>query len=125
MLGGRQHGHRTSVDAAACGCGRCFGGDLPVPTLEPMDPSAARLDRRSRALLDFERDWQVHEGRKEQAVRERFGISAARYYQLLNRVVARPEADAYDPLTVRRLRRRRDERQRRRTAPALREPTGH
>jgi transcription initiation factor TFIIIB Brf1 subunit/transcription initiation factor TFIIB len=82
------------------------------------------LDRRSRALLDFERDWRIHEGRKEQAVRERFGISAARYYQLLNRVIDQRESDAYDPLTVRRLRQRRTVRQRRRTARALGEPQG-
>jgi hypothetical protein len=89
-----------------------------------MEPDGTRLDRRSRALLDFERDWRLHEGRKEEALRDRFGISPARYYQLLNRVIDRPESESYDPLTVRRLRRRRDERQRRRTARALGEPRG-
>ena len=42
---------------------------------------------------------------KERAIRERFGFSAARYQQLLNRAIDRPEALAYDPMLVRRLRR--------------------
>lgn len=78
-----------------------------------------KLGLRARAMLDFERDWRGHEGRKERALREAFDISPARYYQLLNRVIDQPAAQAYDPLTVRRLRRRRDERARRRTARAL------
>jgi hypothetical protein len=84
-----------------------------------MDDATLRLLSRDRALLDFERDWRAHQGGKEAAVRERFKVSAARYYQLLNRLADDPAADAYDPLTVRRLRRRRDERDRRRTARAL------
>ena len=80
-------------------------------------------DDRLTALLDFERDWAAHEGDKESAIRERFGFSAARYYQLLARVIDDPAAMAYDPLTVRRLRRRRDERRSRRTARALGERT--
>lgn len=74
---------------------------------------------RDYALIDFERDWAAHKGGKEQAIRERFGISPARYYQLLNRAIQAPAAAAYDPLTVRRLRRRRAEREQRRTAQAL------
>ena len=80
-------------------------------------------DHRLRALLDFERDWQAHEGGKEAAIRERFDFSAARYYQLLARIIDHPSAMAYDPLTVRRLRRRREERRNQRTAKALGERT--
>ena len=90
---------------------------------EPADlPVTARssgLSARERALLDFERDWRAHQGRKEEAIRERFGVSAARYYQLLNRLLDEPAAAAYDPLVVTRLRRRRDRRARERTARAL------
>lgn len=57
------------------------------------------------------------------AIAERFGISPARYYQLLARLVDDPAAMAYDPLMVRRLRRRRDERRNQRTARALGERT--
>ena len=79
----------------------------------------ARLEPREEALLDFERRWTGRVGGKTEAIRERFGVSAARYYQLLNRTMDRPEAMAYDPLTVKRLRRRRDERARRRATKAL------
>lgn len=84
----------------------------------------APLDPRDRELLEFERDWRLHEGRKEVAIREQFGVSPARYYQLLNRVLDHPEAAAADPLTVRRLRKRREERLRRRAAGELGERRG-
>ena len=83
-------------------------------------------DDRTCALLDFEREWVVRpdgSGDKSAAISERFGISAQRYYQLLSRALDDPVAMAYDPLTVRRLRRRREERRNRRTARALGERT--
>ena len=86
--------------------------------------STESLAERDRALLDFEREWSVHQGDKEHAVRERFGFSAARYYQLIARLVDDPLALAYDPLTVRRLRRRRDERRNRRVAKSFGERAG-
>jgi hypothetical protein len=67
------------------------------------DPSP--LDERSRAILDFERSWWMYPGPKQGAIRTRFGVSPARYYQLLNRVVDTREAERHDPLLVRRLRR--------------------
>jgi Protein of unknown function (DUF3263) len=80
---------------------------------------AAALDQRDRDLLDFEREaWKLRMS-KERAIRERFGFSAARYHQLLNRAIDRPEAIAYDPMLVRRLRRIRDARRRKRTAGRL------
>lgn len=89
---------------------------------EPARTAQRLLRARERGLLDFERDWRAHEGRKEQAVRERFGISAARYYQLLNAVLDLPAARDYDPLLVARLRRRRDTRARARAALRGRPP---
>jgi hypothetical protein len=80
------------------------------------------LSRREQAVLDFERNWPEHEGRKEQAIRQRFGISQARYYQLLNRTIDLRAASDYDPLLVLRLRRRRDERKRRQATHPLRQP---
>lgn len=83
-------------------------------------------DDRTCALLDFEREWAVRPddaGDKSAAISQRFGISPARYYQLLARLVDQPAAMSYDPLTVRRLRRRRDERRNQRTARALGERT--
>jgi len=64
-------------------------------------------------ILDFERmSWQLS-GPKEAAIRERLGLSTTRYYRLVNELIDRPEAYEYDPLLVRRLRTRRDERRRR------------
>jgi len=85
----------------------------------PTSLTPVPLDQRDRAILDFEREaWQLTVP-KERAIRERFGFSAARYHQLLHRVIERPEAVAYDPMLVRRLRRVRDARRRRRAARDL------
>ena len=79
----------------------------------------AALGERDRELLDFEREsWKLRMS-KERAIRERFGFSAARYHQLLNRAIDRPAALGYDPMLVRRLRRIRDARRRKRVAGRL------
>ena len=77
------------------------------------------LEDRSRAILDFERGWWQQKGSKERAIRQRFGLSAARYYQLLNGLIDSPEALRYDPMLVRRLRRLRTARRRQRFARDL------
>jgi hypothetical protein len=74
---------------------------------------------RWRDILDFERTWWNGSGGKEVAVRARFGLSPARYYQLLNRLIDRPEALEYDPMLVQRLRRLREARRRKRFARRL------
>jgi len=82
--------------------------------------NAEGLDARSRAILDFERGWWQQEGSKEDAIRSRFRLSSARYYQLLNRLIDSPEALRYDPMLVKRLRRLRTARRRQRFARDLR-----
>lgn len=77
------------------------------------------LDERAREILDFERGWWQDTGPKERAIRSRFGLSPARYYQLLNRLIDSPEALRYDPMLVRRLRRVRTARRRQRFARDL------
>jgi hypothetical protein len=77
------------------------------------------LPIRWQEIVDFERSWWQTGAPKEAAVRERFGISPARYYQLLNRAIDLPDALEYDPMLVRRLRRLREERRRRRFAGRL------
>lgn len=67
--------------------------------------SAAPLDERDRQMLAFERRWWRHAGAKEQAIRDTFGLSTTRYYQLLNRLLDEPAALAEDPVLVERLRR--------------------
>ncbi len=69
-----------------------------------------------RALLDFERGWWLEpDGEtKGGAIRSRLGISPSAYRGRLARLVDSEAALAYDPLLVRRLRRRRLARRRRR-----------
>jgi hypothetical protein len=71
---------------------------------------------RDQQILAFERQWWKYAGAKEQAIRELFGMSATRYYQILNALIDRPEALAHDPMLVKRLRRLRTARQRARSA---------
>jgi hypothetical protein len=84
-----------------------------------VDDAPPLLDERDRWILDFEREsWKLRVA-KERAIRARFGFSAARYHQLLNRIVDTPEALTYDPMLVRRIRRVREVRRRRRVAGQL------
>ncbi|ACY96384.1 MULTISPECIES: DUF3263 domain-containing protein [Thermomonospora] len=80
---------------------------------------AGLLSERDRKILAFERQWWRYAGAKEQAIREELGISATRYYQLLNILIDRPEALEHDPMLVKRLRRMRAQRQRQRAARRL------
>jgi hypothetical protein len=68
------------------------------------------FDERDRAILDFEREWWQHPGGKEEAIRQTFGLSPARYYQVLTLLIDSPDALAYDPMLIKRLQRSRDER---------------
>lgn len=70
-------------------------------------------------VLAFERSWWTAGEAKDAAIRERFGLSAAEYYQRLNAVIDTDEALAADPLLVRRLRRQRSARQRQRSERRL------
>ncbi|AMT71935.1 DUF3263 domain-containing protein [Mycobacteroides immunogenum] len=55
--------------------------------------------------LEIERLWWPVSGAKDEAIRERFGLSPVRYYQKLNTTIETPEALATDAQTVNRLRR--------------------
>jgi hypothetical protein len=70
-------------------------------------------------MLTFERQWWRSAGAKETAIRERFGVTPTRYYQILNALIERPEALAADPLLIRRLRRLRSARRRGRSPQIL------
>ncbi|SDS38666.1 Protein of unknown function [Microlunatus soli] len=85
----------------------------------PGDDRADELSDRDAEILSFERQWWKFAGAKEQAIRDKFEMSATRYYQLLNALIDRPEALAADPLLVKRLRRLRATRQRNRSARRL------
>ncbi|MEU4771457.1 DUF3263 domain-containing protein [Micromonospora sp. NPDC023644] len=81
-------------------------------------PAEARpgggLTERERGILAFEQQWWRHAGAKEQAIRDTFGLSATRYYQLLNALLDNPAALAAEPVLVGRLRRLRSSRARNR-----------
>ncbi len=77
------------------------------------------LSARDAEILAFERQWWKFAGAKEQAIRDKFQMSATRYYQVLNALIDKPEALAQDPLLVKRLRRLRATRQRNRSAKRL------
>ena len=68
------------------------------------------LTDRDRAILDFEATWRRHAGAKEEAIRAELGLTPARYYQLLGRLIDTEPALTHDPMLVRRLRRMRDTR---------------
>jgi hypothetical protein len=88
---------------------RSSDGPTPEGTLSDRDVE----------ILAFERQWWKFAGAKEQAVRDKFQMSATRYYQVLNALIDKPEALAQDPLLVKRLRRLRAARQRFRSAKRL------
>ncbi len=71
------------------------------------------LSERDRRVLEFEGSWWNYPGPKDRAIREYVGISATRYYQVLRRLIDDPEAIEAHPLTVRRLRRTREQAKRR------------
>ena len=79
---------------------------------EPEQPEG--LSERDKAVLALERRGWSEPGTKERAVREELDISPTRYYQLLNALLDDPHALAHDPVTVNRLRRRREARRARR-----------
>ncbi len=89
--------------------------DDPTPVVSPPRPAGLAevsaqvpgvgLSRREHEMLTFERQWWRRPGAKETAIRDRFGVTPTRYYQVLNALVDRPDALAEDPLLVRRLRR--------------------
>ena len=88
-------------------------------SLPSREFETARLSDRDEQVLAFERQWWKYAGAKEQAIRELFGMSATRYYQVLNALIDSPAALAHDPMLIKRLRRMRSSRQRARSARRL------
>ena len=81
-----------------------------VPAPRSEEPAA--LTDREQQILAFETKWWKHAGSKEQAIRDTFGLSSTRYYQLLNGLLDNPAALAHDPVLIGRLRRLRSTRAR-------------
>lgn len=77
------------------------------------------LTVRETMILDFEGRWWKYQAVKETTARDLFGVGATSYYAELNALLSRPEALAYAPLTVKRLRRLRDQRRAQRSTQRL------
>jgi hypothetical protein len=86
--------------------------DLPAPAAVAVEEG---LTAQERDILAFEKQWWRHAGAKEQAIRDRFEVSATRYYQLLNALLDNPAALEHEPVLVGRLRRLRGSRARARS----------
>lgn len=64
------------------------------------------------SLLEFEARWPGRfNGTKDEAIRAQFGITPARYFQLLARAARSARGIAADPITARRVRERAGRRQ--------------
>jgi hypothetical protein len=100
------------VRGVADGADTAGSTDRAAPA-DPADPADWH------AILDFERSWSGPLSAKQREVRDRFGIGSARYHQLLDRALERPDALVYDPALVGRLRRLRDARRRKRSIARL------
>lgn len=72
------------------------------------------LSELDRSILDFERISATAPGRKSDAIKAVLGISSGAYYRLLRELIPTDIAYAYDPLLIKRLRRRVDQRRRER-----------
>ena len=93
------------------------GSSTPAPLPSPSADEG--LSEREHDVLAFERQWWKYAGAKEAAIKDLFGMSATRYYQVLNTLIDKPEALVADPMLVKRLRRLRSTRQRTRSARRL------
>ena len=88
------------------------GADEESETAPPAP--ADGLSERDRAVLALERRGSARPGVKERVIREELGMSPTRYYQLLNALLDDERALRHDPVTVNRLRARREGRRARR-----------
>ncbi|MCH4250456.1 MAG: DUF3263 domain-containing protein [Microbacteriaceae bacterium] len=79
----------------------------PVESQVGQNESLTELQRR---VLDFERDWHGGSEQKEDAMRERLGMSPVRYAQVLLGLLGSPAALAAEPVLIHRLQRLRDAR---------------
>jgi hypothetical protein len=80
------------------------------------DDLVSELTERDRTILDFEQRAPQIAARKEAAIRMEFGLTGARYQQLLGSLIEKPGALAYAPMLVGRLLRLRDSREAARSA---------
>ncbi|MFY1704664.1 DUF3263 domain-containing protein [Micromonospora sp. WMMA1923] len=102
------------VPAASAEVAQTAGRTVEATSTSAGAEPAPALNEREMRILAFEQQWWRHAGAKEQAIRDSFGLSATRYYQLLNGLLDNPAALAAEPLLIGRLRRLRSSRARNR-----------
>lgn len=69
------------------------------------------LNDTEKQIIDFAARWWKYAGAQEQAIRDTFDVGGTRFWQQLNDLLDRPAALAYDPVTINRYRRMREQRQ--------------
>lgn len=74
------------------------------------DPVRMALTNADRMLLDFAGRWYRYPGAQEQAMRDELGMGATTFWRKVNDLIDNPDALAYAPTTVKRLRRLRAQR---------------
>lgn len=77
------------------------------------------LSERDRAILDCAATPYAYEGIREQVIRDRFEMSATRFWQIVGALIDTQDALEYAPVLVNRLRRLRDRRRHDRSAARL------
>ena len=87
---------------------------LGVENQETVPESTCALTGRDREVLDFAALRWKYPGAMEAAVRDKFEWSLTEYHHVLQGLLDRPEAAAYAPMLVARLRRLREARAARR-----------
>lgn len=85
----------------------------------PQSPAERHLTPADFEVLEFERGWWKYQGAREATVRERFGHSLTRHTQRVLALIDHPQAHAYDPHLVSKLRARRDHNTNRRRQEAI------
>ena len=84
-------------------------------TADEENTSQEELTDFEKSVLEFERNWYVYGGAKDYAIRERFDMSASRYFHALGTLLDKPAAYIADPILIKRLRRIRESRQKERS----------
>ncbi len=79
----------------------------------------ASLTDQDKAILDFAGRWYRLPGAQAEAMQSELGLSQTTYWRKINDLLDRPEALAYAPTTVKRLRRLRTQRLAARSARGL------
>ena len=79
---------------------KCAALGRPTDTLFAI----LMLTTTDRQIIDFERCWWLLPGPKDRTISDVLGLDPAAYYARLRTLIDSTEADHYDPLTVRRLR---------------------